>query len=97
VHPSDKPTRDSVSKKSKSTLPSGLVTNWEQKIAARKPVKATGAATGATSSSIEQTLGGLDDEDAYAVQPDSELLGKSRNKDRKNDVRFFIIQCYSPR
>ena len=84
---SEDSTHDSTSKKLKSTVfPSGLVANWKQKATARQPAKAVIPA----SASVEQTIGGLDDQDADAVQPDFvELSGKSRNKDRKNEVRYF--------
>ena len=77
---------DSTSKVSKTTaFPSGLVSNWKQKAASHKPAKATAPA----GSSVEQKLGGLDDEDAHAVQPARELSpsAESRNDGRKNDVR----------
>ena len=86
-------TCDSTSKLSKTTaFPSGLVSNWKQKAASHKPLKATAPA----SSSVEQELGGLDDEDAYAIQPARELSlsAESRNSGRKNDVRSTTQLVY---
>lgn len=82
--------RDSISKKSKTAaFPSGLVANWKQKTAAQR---VSAKVTAPASISVEQTLGGLNDEDADAVQPNSEafeLSGKSRNEGRKNDVCIY--------
>jgi hypothetical protein len=80
---SDSDPRDSASKKLKTAaLPSGLIANWKQKAVTRVSTKATAPA----SSSAQQILGGLDNEDADTVQPAFELSGNSRNKCRNNDV-----------
>ncbi|KAH9979672.1 hypothetical protein BJV74DRAFT_780142, partial [Russula compacta] len=81
-----------VSKESKGTvIPSGLVTNWKQKTATRKPAKAIAPA----STPVEQTIGGLDNEDADTIWPVFALSGKSCSKDHTNNMSTVMTPRYA--
>ncbi|KAH9979671.1 hypothetical protein BJV74DRAFT_888022 [Russula compacta] len=73
-----------VSKESKGTvIPSGLVTNWKQKTATRKPAKAIAPA----STPVEQTIGGLDNEDADTIWPFINIVSSSKSDSDDTKIR----------
>ena len=79
----------SAAKKAKPAFPSGLVTNWKAKTTSgsRKP---QGRAA-EPNDRQEPVVGGLNDDDAAAVQPDFSTNVRSNLKGRKNNVRQLFV------
>jgi len=77
----------SIAKKAKPTFPSGLFTNWKAKS------KTTGGASsrGKLANLEGPIIGGLNDDDAAAVQPEFSKTVDSNLKSRQNNVSQLFI------